>query len=83
MALIFIYVFHRLVPTSFLPVEDQGYFTVELELPETATLERTRKVTDRAIEFIMKDPAVEYVQNVTNKPGKKPAHSHPERVERT
>ena len=37
MVLIFIYVFHRLVPTSFLPVEDQGYFTVELELPETAT----------------------------------------------
>ena len=65
MVLIFIYVFHRLVPTSFLPVEDQGYFTVELELPETATLERTRAVTDRAIDFIMKDPAVEYVQNVT------------------
>ena len=65
MVLIFIYVFHRLVPTSFLPVEDQGYFTVELELPETATLERTRKVTERAIDFIMKDPAVEYVQNVT------------------
>lgn len=65
MVLVFIYVFHKLVPTSFLPVEDQGYFTVELELPETATLERTRKVTDRAIDFIMKDPAVEYVQNVT------------------
>ena len=63
--LVFIYMFHRLVPTSFLPVEDQGYFTVELELPETATLERTRKVTERAIDFIMKDPAVEYVQNVT------------------
>ncbi len=65
MVLIFIYMFHRLVPTSFLPVEDQGYFTVELELPETATLERTRTVTDRAVDFIMKDPAVEYVQNVT------------------
>ena len=65
MVLVFIYVFHRLVPTSFLPVEDQGYFTVELELPETATLERTREVTDRAIDFIMKDPAVEYIQNVT------------------
>ena len=65
MALVFIYVFHRLVPTSFLPVEDQGYFTVELEMPETATLERTREVTDRAIDFIMKDPAVEYILNVT------------------
>lgn len=65
MALVFIYIFHRLVPTSFLPIEDQGYFTVELELPETATLERTRVITDRAVDFIMKDPAVEYVQNVT------------------
>lgn len=65
MSLVFIYVFHNMVPTSFLPVEDQGNFTVELELPETATLERTREVTDRAVAFIMKDPAVEYVQNVT------------------
>jgi hydrophobe/amphiphile efflux-1 (HAE1) family protein len=40
---------------------------VELELPETATLERTRVITDRAIDFIMKDPAVEYVQNVTGR----------------
>ena len=65
MVLIFIYVFNKVVPTSFLPVEDQGYFTVELELPETATLERTREVTERAVEFIKNDPAVEYVQNVT------------------
>ena len=65
MVLIFIYVFNKVVPTSFLPVEDQGYFTVELELPETATLERTREVTERAVGFIKNDPAVEYVQNVT------------------
>ncbi len=64
-ALIMIFALHRLTPTSFLPIEDQGYFTVELELPESATLERTRKVTDRAIQFIIKDPAVAYVQNVT------------------
>ncbi len=65
MVLAFIYMFNRLTPSSFLPVEDQGFFTIELELPEGATLERTRKVTDRAIAFLMKDPAVEYVQNVT------------------
>ena len=63
--IICIFVFHRLVPTSFLPTEDQGFFTVELELPEGTTLERTRAVTDRAIAFLMKDPSVEYVQNVT------------------
>ena len=34
-------------------------------MPEGATLERTRKVTDRAIAFIESLPAVAYVQNVT------------------
>ena len=65
MVLVLIFVFYRLIPTSFLPVEDQGYFTVELELPEGTTLERTRAVTDRAIAFLMEQPEVEYVQNVT------------------
>lgn len=65
MVLVLIFVFYRLIPTSFLPVEDQGYFTVELEMPEGTTLERTRIVTDRAIDFLMKMPEVEYVQNVT------------------
>ena len=65
MVVVFIFIFHRVVPTSFLPIEDQGYFTVELELPESATLERTRVVTDRAVDFLVKHPAVAYVQNVT------------------
>ena len=56
---------HQLIPTSFLPTEDHGYFKVELELPEGATLERTRKVTDRAVQYLMSLPAVDYVQNVT------------------
>lgn len=63
--LIGIYVCNRLVPTSFMSPEDQGYFTVELELPEGATLERTREVTDRAIAYLDNDPDVEYVLNVT------------------
>ena len=43
------------MPTSFLPVEDQGYFKIELELPEGATLERTRVVTDRAVQYLEKN----------------------------
>ena len=39
-----IWMMNRLVPSSFMPQEDQGYFTVELELPEGATVERTREV---------------------------------------
>ena len=65
LSLVLIFVIHRLIPTSFLPTEDQGYFKVELELPEGATLERTRKVTERAIAYIMQQPEVAYVQNVT------------------
>ena len=63
--LIGILLIHRLIPTSFLPVEDQGYFKIELELPEGATLERTREVTDRAITYLEKNPYIAYVQNVT------------------
>lgn len=64
-AIVFIFVLNRVIPTSFIPEEDQGFFIVELVMPEGATLERTRKVTDRAIEFLDKLPAVAYVQNVT------------------
>ena len=63
--LIVILFMHRIIPTSFLPMEDQGYFKVELELPEGATLERTRVVTERAVAYLMENPAVEYIQNVT------------------
>ena len=65
MVLIAIFIIHRLVPTSFLPTEDQGYFKVELELPEGATLERTRIVTDRAVKYLEQNPYVAYIQNVT------------------
>ena len=65
MVLVAIFVLNRVLPTSFIPEEDQGFFTVELEMPEGTTLERTRAVTDRAIEFLDHHPAVVYVQNVT------------------
>lgn len=65
LVVVVIFLIHVSIPTSFLPVEDQGYFRVELELPEGSTLERTRTVTDRAIAYLMANPHVEYVQNVT------------------
>ena len=63
-ALIGIFVIHRLMPTSFLPAEDQGFFTVELEMPEGTTLERTRTVTERAVKHLLENPAIAYVQAV-------------------
>ena len=76
--LIGIWLMNRLVPQSFMPQEDQGYFTVELELPEGATIERTREVTDRAMAYLMKDPDIEHVLNVTgssSRVGSNQAHS--------
>lgn len=60
-----IWMMNRLLPQSFMPQEDQGYFTVELELPEGASLERTRVVTERAMNFLLRDPDIAYVLNVT------------------
>ena len=62
--LVGIYIFHTFTPQSFMPKEDQGYFTVELELPEGATIERTRAVTKRAMEYLMQDPDVDHVLDV-------------------
>lgn len=64
-AIIGIFVLARIIPQSFIPKEDQGYFTVELELPMGATLERTRAITDRAMEFLLRQHDVDYVLNVT------------------
>ncbi|MDE6484190.1 MAG: multidrug efflux RND transporter permease subunit [Duncaniella sp.] len=65
LALVFIYLMNSFMPTSFMSQEDQGYFTVELELPEGATIERSREVTERAMEYLLNDPDVKFVLNVT------------------
>ena len=62
--LVAIFFINKFMPSSFLPVEDQGYFKVEIELPEGATLERTRAVSERAVEYLMDNPAIAYVQSV-------------------
>lgn len=64
MVLVAIFLLNRVLPTSFIPEEDQGFFTVELEMPEGATLGRTREVVDRAVKYLDAQPAVAYVQSV-------------------
>ncbi len=65
MILGFTAILSRYVPTSFIPEEDQGFFKVEIELSDGATLSRTREVANRAIEYFMSQPAVDYVLNNT------------------
>lgn len=52
------------VPTTFVPQEDEGYFIVNLQLPDAASLGRTQEVINR-IDHILKND-VPGVQNVTS-----------------
>lgn len=65
MILVFIFVLYKIIPTSFIPQEDQGFFTVELEMPEGTTIERSNSITERAVSYIDHHEDVSFVQNVT------------------
>ncbi|MBU9847703.1 efflux RND transporter permease subunit [Rahnella ecdela] len=49
------------LPKSFLPDEDQGYFFVNVQLPDGASLNRTDAVLSQMQILLEKDPAVEDV----------------------
>ncbi len=51
------FLFTRL-PTGFLPVEDQGYAVVGVQLPDAASQVRTRAVVARVEEILKKTPGV-------------------------
>ena len=46
------------IPTGFLPLEDQGYVVVGVQLPDGASLERTQTVLDRVSEIARKVPGI-------------------------
>jgi hydrophobic/amphiphilic exporter-1 (mainly G- bacteria), HAE1 family len=49
------------VPTGFLPIEDQGYLLVAVQLPDGAALSRTQKSLDHVSEIARKVPGVDQV----------------------
>ncbi len=49
----------KLTPTGFLPEEDQGAFFVAVQLPESASVERTREVVGRVERLLRGMPQVE------------------------
>jgi HAE1 family hydrophobic/amphiphilic exporter-1 len=53
------------LPAGFLPDEDNGYFTVDISLPEAASLERTDAITRRVDEILRKTPGVEVTSAIT------------------
>jgi len=52
------------LPSSFLPDEDQGYFYVNLQLPNAASLQRTDEVAKKMEKIMLQTPGVEYATTV-------------------
>lgn len=59
-----IYMLFQLLPRSFVPAEDQGYFLVNVELPSGAALDRTAAVTAQARKILQSIPGVQYVVSI-------------------
>lgn len=53
------------MPAGFLPEEDQGYLFVNVQLPDSASLERTELVIEQAKTILHADDAVEDVLSVS------------------
>jgi hydrophobic/amphiphilic exporter-1 (mainly G- bacteria), HAE1 family len=52
------------LPTGFLPLEDQGYMIISVQLPDSATLGRTQAVIDTIQQSVLKLPGVAYVVGI-------------------
>ncbi|WP_094606596.1 Efflux pump membrane transporter BepE [Sporomusa silvacetica DSM 10669] len=55
---------YKVVPTTFVPDEDQGFFATVVNLPEGASMNRTQAVTGRLVEEIKVLPGVNQVISV-------------------
>ena len=56
--------FANRVPSSFLPDEDQGYAYINLQLPNSASLERTSQVATQIENILANTPGVKYTTSV-------------------
>ena len=53
------------IPSTFLPVEDQGYFFVVVQLPDGASLERTDAVAKNVRDILQSTPGVDIVGSIS------------------
>ncbi|HEY3423837.1 MAG TPA: efflux RND transporter permease subunit, partial [Negativicutes bacterium] len=56
---------YKLVPTSFVPEEDQGFYITSLSLPEAASLNRTKAVMKELLEKVGAQPGVADVMSIS------------------
>ena len=55
----------RILPHSFLPDEDQGYFFMNVELPEASSLQRTTAVMKKIDDILKHEPGVLYYNAIS------------------
>ncbi len=58
-------VFGGLVPGGFIPEEDMGYFFVNMQLPNAASIQRTDKIAKDVEKILLKYPQVKFVTTAT------------------
>ncbi len=58
------WIFSKHLPTSFLPDEDQGYMYIDMQLPRSASMERTSAAAKQVEEVLAKTPGVQYTTSV-------------------
>ena len=51
----------KILPSSFVPDEDQGYFFIVAQTPDTASLDVSASLTAKAAKIVQADPAIENV----------------------
>ncbi len=56
--------FGRHLPTSFLPDEDQGYLYINMQLPNSASMERTGAAAKQVEQVLAHTPGVQYTTSV-------------------
>ncbi len=60
-----IIIISKFVPGGFIPEEDQGYFCVNVQLPDAASLQRTDVITAKIEDILMNHEEISFVTNVT------------------
>jgi HAE1 family hydrophobic/amphiphilic exporter-1 len=56
--------FSKVIPSSFLPEEDQGYIYAGVQLPDASSLQRTNEICKQAEQMIIKTPGVKFCSSV-------------------
>jgi len=58
-------IFGKLVPGGFIPEEDMGYFFINMQLPNAASLQRSDEIAKQIEAIVMEMPDVDYITSAT------------------